>query len=183
MSPSNNQEQPMDAESMRRSNRRAAWFWGGLVVCFLTAQVAVGVVAIVLATGDPSVAIEPDYYEKALNWDKHVAEKEASDRLGWSCAIEVVPTQEASPTHQLLIHMNDRSGQSVEDLKGKVKLYHHARAAEIQSLAIKPLSPGLYVVAAQMERTGLWQIELDLEGNAGERFLFEHTLDLQHEKS
>ena len=56
----------MTADEQRRYSRRAAWRWGTLVVTFLTLQVGIGVAAIVLSTGDRSVAIEPDYYQVCI---------------------------------------------------------------------------------------------------------------------
>ena len=62
----------MNAET-QKANRRAAWRWGGFVVGLLSLQVAGGITAIVLATGDESVAVVPNYHEKSLQWDAEVA--------------------------------------------------------------------------------------------------------------
>ena len=72
------------------ANRRAAWRWGTLVVGMLSLQVVLGVAAVFLATGDESVAVIPNYYDKALAWDQQMAQQQASESLGWD--VEMLET-------------------------------------------------------------------------------------------
>ncbi len=166
----------MTPQEQRRAGRKAAWFWGGLVVTFLTAQVAVGVVAITLATGDPSVAVVPDYYQQALRWDEQQAVQQASDSLRWAHRIVVPEVADPQGRRTVTVMLADSQGAPLESLEGQVRLYHHARAGEIQSLELESLGGGNYRVLAMMDRPGLWEIELDLRDQQAAHFLIKQTV-------
>src|SRR6056297_599142 len=116
----------MNIEQARIENRRAAWRWGSLVVGMLTVQVVAGAFAIRLATRDPSVAVVPDYYQKALDWDDHVALRRASQKLGWDVLLQQIDLDK--PYSGLQIDVVDRSGRPVPLKSGSVRLYSHVRA-------------------------------------------------------
>ncbi len=166
-------------EAMRRANRKAAWIWGSIVVGFLSLQVAIGVVAIFLATGDPSVAVVPDYYEKALKWDDYVALQNESDRLGWQVGTEITPTGKGLESQYVMLYLRDAKGQPLSELSGQVRVYHHARAAETSDVSIRSMSAGVYSAEVQMPRDGLWEVEMDVRGPEGQRFVKTATFDVR----
>ena len=51
------------------SRRRAAWRWPAILLALLGGHAAICVAMIVVATNDPSFAVEPEYYTRALDWD------------------------------------------------------------------------------------------------------------------
>jgi nitrogen fixation protein FixH len=170
-------EQLSPAEQ-RAATRRAAWFWGSLVVGFLTLQVAIGVVAIVLATGDESVAIVPDYYEKALKWDEQMEAERASAQLGWSHQLLVPSLADQRGRRTVMVRLFDAEGNPLSAAEGNLRVYHHARATDVQELRLESLGGGNYRAAAAMGQPGLWQVELEMRGPGGERFLVSDTVTI-----
>jgi nitrogen fixation protein FixH len=152
-----------EVDQQRRAARRAGWFWGTLVVGFLSLQLTIGGVAIYLATGDPSVAVVPDYYQKAVDWDRTLAIRQASDQLGWRAEIDVTSASTSTGDRVLTIQILDASGQPVDRLGGECELYHHARASQRQRIPLKSVGRGCYQGIARMPEKGLWEISLRLE--------------------
>ena len=162
-----------------RLNRRAAWRWGGLVVAFLAGQIAVGVVAVVLATGDPSFAVVPDYHEKAMRWDDAVRAQAASDQLGWRADIIASASPDLQGNRTLVVTLRDRHGEAVDDAVVRVRAFHHARAGEPVAGECRPHGGGGYSCVLPMNRLGLWQVELVATRDADERFLLSETLEMR----
>ena len=64
---------------MARKGRAWPFLLGGM----LALGVGINVAMVVVATQDPSFAVEPDYYRKALAWDGTMAQEGANRDLGW----------------------------------------------------------------------------------------------------
>jgi nitrogen fixation protein FixH len=158
----------------QQASRRAAWRWGALVVGLLGLQVAGGVIAIMLASSDQSVAIVPSYHEKALNWDAEMAAQAASAALGWQCNVSQTDG-EAMPAG-LRIHIIDRQGVPVSVDSGELSLYRHVRAADVRKVAIPSGQIIGMEIPACMEAPGRWQVMLDLKSANGDRFLHSQEL-------
>ena len=150
------------------SNRRAAWRWGTLVVSLLGLQVVGGIMAIILATGDESVAVVPDYHQKALSWDDEIALQTASAALGWVC--EVSQIDEASTVAGLRITLRDRDARPIELASGELQIYRHARAADVRRVKIPAGSIGILELTGCFDAYGLWQVTIDVTDRAGNRF-------------
>ncbi|MFI4896580.1 MAG: FixH family protein [Phycisphaerales bacterium JB059] len=70
---------------MMREFVRSGRIWIFGVVGLLLLNVGVCAVTVVAATGDPvAAAVEPDYYQKAVDWDEDKARWPAPERLGWT---------------------------------------------------------------------------------------------------
>lgn len=149
-----------------RDNRRAAWRWGSFVVGLLSVQVIGGIIAIMLATGDESVAVVPDYHRKALHWDEEVAIRTASTELGW--VAQMTPNEQGGG---LQIRLRDRNGDFVVIESGSVEIYRHVRAGNIQRLEIPSAASGAFVLSDCFDASGLWQVTLDVCDSDGNRFV------------
>lgn len=171
-----------NAAEEKRAARRAAWFWGTFVVCFLGMQLTIGAVAIVLATGDPSVAVVPDYYQKALDWDQEMEAKRVSDLLRWQADVQVGESLDKSGLRLISVRMTDAAGKGLDKMQGRLRLYHHARAGELQEVVLESMGSGVYQGRCVMSRDGLWEVEMQFEGTkASERFVSAETLNLELE--
>ncbi len=155
-----------------RPSQRRAWFWPGVVVVLLLWQVAMSTTVIVLAHSDPSVAVEPDYYRRALHWDDESAARRASEALGWRLELTVeaeqAGTQSArsvdSPggTGVRLIRatLRDRDGRPVDGASMRILAFHYARASDRRQIELVGKGAGLYEATARLERPGRWEIRL-----------------------
>ncbi len=161
----------------RALNRRAAWMWGSFVVMFLAAQIVIGVFAVVLATGDPSFAVVPDYHEKAIHWDESVKLQEESNRLGWQAVIVTSTSADNLGARTLVVTLVDRHGHAISDASVRVRAFHHARAGDPVEGTLLSHHDGHYTSAVPMRRNGLWQIEITATRGGDEQFLLSRTVD------
>ncbi len=167
-------DQPLTLQQQREASYRAGWLWGTIVVLLLGSQVAIGIAAVVLASGDPSVAIVPGYHDKALVWDETAERRRQSDRLGWTVFYDL---RSESPT----LRITDAAGTAIDGLSGTLTLYHHARAASPRVVGVGRRSEQGYPVALPFDRVGLWQFDLDLSSETGTRFVHTRTIDVRQE--
>ncbi|MEZ6088641.1 MAG: FixH family protein [Pirellulaceae bacterium] len=146
-----------------RAERKAKWFWVSLIVLLLGLQLAIGGVALVLATGDASAAIIPNYHEAALNWDQARRERTAAQRLGWDVDLDVSDVADGNGLRAMRLYIKDRFGMPINHLDVTVTFYHLAHGNDIQELKIQPIDDGGYQAMASMPRTGLWQVNLNIK--------------------
>jgi hypothetical protein len=150
------------------ANRRAAWRWGSFVVGLLGLQVIGGIMAIVLATSDESVAVVPDYHQKALRWDDEMALRAGSLSLGWIC--EVSQINQSAKLTGLRITLTDREGRPIELASGEIEIYRHARAANVRRVKIPPGTFRQLELSSCFDADGLWQVMVDVTDRTGNRF-------------
>jgi nitrogen fixation protein FixH len=153
-------------EAEKRAENRARHIWVTAIVGLLSLQVAVGVTSILLSVGDPSVAIIPNYHQAALDWDATHRAHELTQKLGW----QINPIISAvMPDNRRLVRVEirDRKENPVPGLNVVAKVYHHARGADIFELRLEESATGVYQGATQLTDAGLWQLQLQLEGQHG----------------
>ena len=160
----------MTDQSIQKANRNAALRWGGFVVGLLSLQVAGGAYAIYLATGDPSVAVVPDYHQKALDWDKEIQLRHDSKQLNWELQLT------ATDDRALVVQLKDQGGRYIAVQSGTLQLYHHSRAGEVIRLPLQSTSGEAIVFPGCFPRPGIWQIDFDLTDQAGNRFVDSRTV-------
>ncbi|QDV42718.1 FixH [Stieleria neptunia] len=153
-------------ESNETAERRAKRFWIALVVFLFLIQSTIMGLVMHLAIGDPSAAVVPDYHNRALNWDATRRTLEAADRLGWSVTFEASDVADGRGMRALELKMVDRDGQPLNDLVVSGKLYHHARAGDVHPITLKSVGDGKYLALAPAARSGIWQLELKIDGGS-----------------
>jgi FixH len=155
-----------DASEMKRAERRARNFWVSFIVFMLGLQVAGGVTAIILASGDPSNAIVPNYHKAALNWDITHRERTLVDHLGWKVYTDIAQAPLAE--HSILtVNIRDAFNAPVTGLRLKVRMYHHARGKEIETKGMGELQDGTYQMETHFVRSGVYQLDIRIEGSHG----------------
>lgn len=153
-----------EARRAARAERHACLQWSAFIILLLGGGVGVWIYAAILAVSDPSMAVVPDYHEKALQWDKHLEVARASLAVGWTIAVVPGP-QLDNGQRELTFFVRDRDVRPVSGAQGKVRMYHHARGKEVHTLELSEQEPGSYTVQAPMSRAGAWQIEVTLDRN------------------
>jgi len=155
-----------------QTNGFAAFKWGTLIIFLLASQVAIGIVAIVLANSDPTVAVVPGYHKKALLWDESVQLRHSSADLGWNVKLNVIPGVSSS---RLQWTVTDRDGKAVQNLHGPVVIFHHARAGTPIEFHIEDQRDGIV-----LDRAGYWQVEMTLNnGDTSKRFFDSKLIDVK----
>ena len=134
--------------------------WPLGVIAILTATVGLNIWVFRVANDDPSFAIEPDYYQKAVNWDSTMAQQRENLALGWHLA----PTLGAFTPHdgaRLQVTLTDASGAAIGDATVKVAAFFNARANDIIDTTLLRDSTG-YVATLPVTRGGVWELQFDV---------------------
>ena len=138
----------------------AVYFWPGLVVTLLGGHALFCLFVVVLATSDPSVAVEPDYYQKAVDWEETQKLRLASRRLGWSTDLTVGNDTDFQGNRELAVRIRDKEGVAVEGLMVELMCYHRARANDRRTMLLSENEPGQYVGKLPIRREGFYEFRL-----------------------
>ena len=150
-----NRESSVTASGKRR------YFMPAVVLGLLGGHMIFIVTAITLGTGDPSFAVVPDYYSKAVDYDEHKALLAESEALGWSVQLTPADAVDAIGQRELVVQLRDREGQPVHGLTVRVEAYHMARANQLVTLECVEVLPGQYVGQGRLGREGFWQYAVE----------------------
>jgi hypothetical protein len=136
-------------------------FWIGLVLGLLGISVSIQAVGLVLASSEPSMAIEKDYERKARDWDLHRAQLAANQRLGWQIEKRFEPAGHGRLA--ACVTLTDREGLALTGVQLCGNTFHNARAAQPEALQFAEIAPGLYRGEFRIARGGLWIFELEAQ--------------------
>lgn len=148
-----NQTDVREPLSAGRFASRWAWFPVGLLGLLVSVQA----VLFKLSSGDESFAIEPEYYQKAVNWDARAREARASESLGWHTQATM---EQAGAVTTLRVTLSDNADQAVSNAVVVVAAFPNARANQVQHLTLKEVEPGVYESALAVTHGGLWELRL-----------------------
>lgn len=156
-----------DAE-LAKAERNARRFWVTLVVALLGTQVVIGVGSIFLAVGDPTVAVVPNYHQAALDWDTSHRAEVLLDELEWNVRVRAAaPSADLPQKRALIVRVLSNSNEPVRNLNVRANLFHHARGGDIYRSVFEETQPGVYESTTGLVQGGLWQCELQIEGDHG----------------
>ncbi len=137
-----------------------SWLWPTVIIGVLALHSVALVVVVFIATRDPSFAVEPNHYQKALAWDGSAARLRASQQLGWTVSIQ---------TDSIVDELGQRRLDLPHPRQGRHRggwrqcaliIFHHARAADRLEVSLSPEKDGSYVALAPMKRKGLWECRI-----------------------
>jgi len=155
---------------------RRAWLWPVGLAALLAASAGANLAFVVVATRDPSFAVVPDYYTKALDWDRTLAQEAHNRGLGWS--LSVTTDRSTRPGQiRLVVGLADATGVALDDAIVSVEALHGARAAELVSVTLTPAGRGRYVADLPLRRAGLWELRFRVS-RAGDLFTSRLVRDL-----
>lgn len=148
---------------------RRGWQWPLLVTAALVFTVGVNVVMLVAATADPNgTVVEPDYYRKAVDWDRTMARRAASAALGWRATATLGALDGA--TRPLAVRIVDRDGAAVIADEVHATLIHNRKASTPRELTLRRDASGQYRVDAPERLGGLWELRISAR-RGDERFI------------
>jgi nitrogen fixation protein FixH len=136
------------------------WLWPSIIIGALVVHTTALVVFVFIATRDPSFAVEPNSYQKALSWDGSAARLRASQQLGWKVSFQVGTTPDMFGKRQLVCRIVDKDGVAVVGADVQLLLFHHARAANRVHVSLSPEKDGTYAAPVPMKRPGLWEFRV-----------------------
>jgi FixH len=148
-------------ENSDDSPKRRGLFWPLFLVALLVGHVGILSVAAYIASSDPSVAAEPDFYEKALAWEQNqkLVREPAED--GYEVTPLLEPHSSATGQGQLSLALT-REGQPLPQSTVSATIFHAARSGDRQHLTLTERKPGLFVAPANLHRDGRWEVRFEL---------------------
>lgn len=131
-----------------------AWLPAGLLASML---LGLGTLAYI-AIDDPGFALEPNYYEKAVQWDRSLAEARESQALGFRLEPGHALWLAADGGIEVELTLRDRQGSLVSGAELSMEAFPNAAARKIQRSKLREVSPGTYRVQLQGGASGLWEL-------------------------
>ena len=154
---------------------KSGWQWPVLISAALLFTVGVNVVMLFAAGGDPNgTVVEPDYYRKAVEWDRTMQRRAASDRLGWQ--VEGTFDTVQPNGRDLTLVVRDADGTMIRDAIVDVTLIHNAEAHRRIEASLMLNDHGEYRAAVPAIRAGRWEVRIEAR-RAEARF--QETLHLE----
>lgn len=168
---------------MTQAKRASRKFWPIFLVTLLAGGAISNICMVIIAVSDPSFAVEPDYYKKALNWDKEMEQQRQNAKLGWKVALQANALKAPAKTAdkkakagvmQVALKVQTPSGLALKGAKVKLVAYHNARAAMLFSRkGATKASDGQYAATIPLTRWGVWVFRLSVR--KGDK-LFTHVI-------
>jgi len=135
------------------------WYWPLVIVGLLVGGAGANIGLMLVATGDASFAVEPDYYRKALDWDRSMAQEARNAELGWSVSTRL--ERAGGPAEaRLVARVTDRAGVPLRGARVAVEAFASARASQIVSATLDPEGDGVYATGLPAGRPGLWELRV-----------------------
>lgn len=139
---------------------KKGWHWPLLITAALLFTVGANVTMFFASGADPNgTVVEPDYYRKAVDWDRTMARRAASDSLGWRA--DAAFGAAAENARALTVTLSDSTGVAVADAQVMVTLIHNLDAAQQVQVALQPQDGGGYGARVAAPRSGRWEVRVD----------------------
>lgn len=133
-------------------------FWPWFLASILIFDVLIGVTMIIAANSDPSFAVEEGYYDKAVDWDDQIAERRASEGLGWTSDVRIIPVE--GRKGRVVITMRDEAGIAVEDAAVHVEMFPNRYSKNRQNVKLESEMGGVHVGDFEIHSAGEWEVRI-----------------------
>jgi nitrogen fixation protein FixH len=141
--------------------RDARWPIG--IALLLTVFVTVNLMMMRVAGADPSFAVEPDYYRKAVEFDSTMAIDRRSAALGWTATSAITRGPDGST---LTVTLVDGAGQPVRGASVAGSVRFVARANDVHEVSLREPAPGRYSAPVDARHAGQWEVRIDAKRGA-----------------
>lgn len=136
----------------------AARRWPAALVGVLAITVAANGALYWTASHDRSFAAEPDYYQRAVDWDSSVARGQRSAALGWTTDVRLAPPELGEAA--LTVTITTREGLPLDSADVRATLSHNAEGGRTFDLTLLASGPGRYAARIPSSARGLWRVDL-----------------------
>jgi nitrogen fixation protein FixH len=139
---------------------KKGWYWPPLVAGLLAAGVGLNLYFMSRAVSDPSFAVEPDYYAKAVAWDAHQAQARDNAELGWTLQLAVAAADRGTGRARVVASLLDRDGLPVPGLTVGLEAFHNARASQVVKATLAETTEHAYAADVAVSRPGFWEFRV-----------------------
>ena len=149
------------AQATLPTPRTAGLRWPAMVLGLIGISLTICFATVYLAATDPSVAIEDDYYAKALHWDDIAAQRRANAQLGWSLSTSADVQHEGASPATVSVVLLDADGSPIADAAVRALAFHHTRRGDAEQIAFTfDAQRGAYTAKLPAATVGLWQLRI-----------------------
>jgi hypothetical protein len=134
--------------------------WPIGITAILGATVVANLVMMRVANNDPSFAVEPDYYKKAVFYDSTMAQTHRNLDLGWGVqtfADSIVP---GKPT-RLRVVLRDEKALPLLGARVEATVLFNARANDLTTATLTDEGAGVYAATLPINTPGEWEIRVN----------------------
>jgi len=150
------------AETTSNAGRFWAWLPAGLLG---TMFIGLGTLAYI-AIDDPSFALEPNYYDKAVHWDKSQSEARESNLLGLKLELTAPLRIATDGTVSVQLGVKDRKDLAVAGAEVEIEAFPNAYAGRIEHVTLRETAPGVYTGQLARGVLGLWELRVVIKQGA-----------------
>jgi nitrogen fixation protein FixH len=129
-----------------------------IIGCALALHACAWLAVAVLAASDPSFAVEDDYYQKALDWDKQQEQEGLNADLGWRVEIRTEPRPDGRT--DLGVRLTDRQNEPILYARVSAQIFAISRSDRRQQSSFSEIGDGWYTSPFAMNRSGRWEIRM-----------------------
>jgi nitrogen fixation protein FixH len=184
------------ATEIHQKEQLARFLWTGFILMFFAVQAVIWTIAILMTSNDSSHAVVRDFEAKKALPPSRAARAEANRVLGWTASLKVrsdsnkqmgsnrtnngyVENNRARTQGQAEVELTltDQNGSPIEVPYIELTAFHCARAAEVLLLKLSPQQPGIYRGTMQLNRSGQWQFDGNIQRDK-KTFFFSERLSL-----
>lgn len=145
-------------------------YWPVAVIGLAAVVLGANFFLVYLAVSDPSFAVEPDYYQKALNWDEHRSQQQSNLDLGWNFKFNLALDRGPDGALELRAILLDRQGVPIDDARITVETFHNAMSGYPLEAHLVSSGQGAYSADLPIRRPGLWEFRFVVDRD-GEHFM------------
>ena len=139
---------------------QARHIWPAIVIGLLTVDTGVGIYMMHVANSDPTVSVEPDYYDKAVKWDSTEAQARRNNSLGWTMSPTLGPLGDGRAA-AFAVTLRDGNGSVIDGARIEVSAIPVSAADHVvHGVLTDSATSGNYATTLPMAHTGLWQLQL-----------------------
>jgi hypothetical protein len=150
--------------AVAHSARSTGTFWALVPVALLLASLfGVGTLSLI-ASRDPSFALEKNYYARAVSWEAQQAEWAENARLGYHVELDL-PARSERP--ELKLRVTDGALAPLRGASVRVEAFANARSGERRELSLIEHDNGTYVAPLGVARPGLWEFRVTVVSHDG----------------
>lgn len=136
--------------------------WIAIVVALLVSSLLAQVILLVVASSDPAFAIEPDYEQRARNWDAEQRQQSVNRALGWTVDLRTRPTT-GDDGFEVALVAADRAGAAITGADVTIEALANARARQVHRPVLAEPEAGRYTGRVRARRSGLWEFRVVVE--------------------
>ena len=150
----------MIAPNPALSRGGAVWAW---VPALLLTGMLLGLGALAyIAMDDPHFALEPNYYDKAVRWDRTQQDARASAALGFHLTLSPVLALSRDGTLEIELRVSDREQGALSAAVVELEAFPNAYASRVERQTLREVTPGIYRARLKGGTSGLWELRFSV---------------------